>query len=921
MGCCHPEKKPEENEIFSFFHKMEKENQFNYTIDKYEENYDIIINLSSNKFEKLKKKQQVRIGFVGEILKNINKIYLEEKEEKLTKRILFYILVLTMTLENYLKEKKESSISNSNDLQQFLLTIIIKIMNKKFNDFQNMKLVVYYLANLLVILFSEIKDINQYFNIEDYIALIHKITEEKDVLKNNEIYPFIRVNLYCLGECFISNYPEITLNINSINILIKYYVQAYFNNLSFLLDNFNIFNKYLFFYNSSNMSGNNKTINNHFSSNKFLINDLIYKNNNYLSLSNIKSITNANDMSNYSINQSKILNNNIYRTSYLSNIDELSFNNNNFIEIIKTQDFKEIQKITFSLFSFLKTTIQDTLSGKRIFKSLVDVIEELITINNNNTTDKRLSLKKLIPSNFIQLEGGLKKNIPKIISLFLFNKCKIEGDKIIIMSFLDFISDKIKEEKYKEQYNDILLQLFFLFNNEQIKQTIINLLSHSFIKEIENQNSSDFIEELFGISQLNNYYIFGSNKIKIIKNFLINISSYFKEIQNINLRIKILNKLTDVLKKYIKLYNKNFNESPELEISSINTEAHVKNKLKKIEIFNLFKNFGLDNDNFDEDNNYYLAFIYQIKFLITFSSFLAYNFCKEEILNDLFVRKKAFKKLIHSITQLEILSIQGEKSYVNDIIKLIKLIINIAEKNSVDCFEDFQILCIILGDNLKIISIMSNKHKIIDFHLLNLIYSVLIFILIQLKKIFRLPNSIIKLHKEIIESINNVNKDISKNLNGIKTELYTNLKLNKKIYQDLKKYLKEDKNLNIEPKLFRQIIDIIYSKLFGKNSSLFIFLESQNCKLLEIEEWEMNDKTEITEGNISSYVNLKYQSNYINDISLKIPEDKESVFSLKEKDGESPKVNLPIELEDNKDSLFNKDINSSGQEILDKLKV
>ena len=28
------------------------------------------------------------------------------------------------------------------------------------------------------------------------------------------------------------------------------------------------------------MSGNNKTINNHFSSNKFLINDLIYKNKN-----------------------------------------------------------------------------------------------------------------------------------------------------------------------------------------------------------------------------------------------------------------------------------------------------------------------------------------------------------------------------------------------------------------------------------------------------------------------------------------------------------------------------------------------------------------------------------------------------------------------------------------------------------------
>ena len=55
MGCCHPEQKPEEFDILSFFHKMEKENKFEFNIEKYEENYDIIINLSSNTFKKLKK--------------------------------------------------------------------------------------------------------------------------------------------------------------------------------------------------------------------------------------------------------------------------------------------------------------------------------------------------------------------------------------------------------------------------------------------------------------------------------------------------------------------------------------------------------------------------------------------------------------------------------------------------------------------------------------------------------------------------------------------------------------------------------------------------------------------------------------------------------------------------------------------------
>ena len=61
MGCCHPEKKIEENEIYSFFQKMERENHFTFTIDNYDNIYEQIITLSSNKFKKLKKKQQVRI--------------------------------------------------------------------------------------------------------------------------------------------------------------------------------------------------------------------------------------------------------------------------------------------------------------------------------------------------------------------------------------------------------------------------------------------------------------------------------------------------------------------------------------------------------------------------------------------------------------------------------------------------------------------------------------------------------------------------------------------------------------------------------------------------------------------------------------------------------------------------------------------
>ena len=929
MGCCSPEKKPEENEIYSFFHKMEKEKQFNFTIEKYEENYDIIINLSSNKFKKLKKKQQVRLGFVMEILKNINKIYTEEKEERITKRILFYILILTLTLENYLKELKESNISNNNDLQQFLLTIIIKVLNRPFKSNQNLKLVLYYLANLLVILFSEIKDINNYFNIEQYINLINQITEGKDVLSNNEIYPFIRVNLYCLGECFSSNYQEIILNKESINILNKYYVQAYFHNWSFLLDNYNIFNKYLFFYNTNNNTNitNNKTVINNHLSNKQLVNDLIYKNNNYLSVSNIKSVTNINEMSNYSLNQSKIINNNIYRTSYLSNIEELSFNNGDFYGVIHTEDFQELQKITFSLYSFLKTTIQDTLSGKKIFRNFGNTIEEVYNNCNNNTNSnnnnnpiiKKPSFKKML-NTFAQPEEDINKNISKIILLFLFNKCKIENDKIIVMSFLDFISDRIKEGNNKYKYYDILVQLFFLFNNEQIKQTIINSLSHAFIREIENQNTFDFIEELFGTKHSNNFYLFGNKKMKILKHFLFNMSVNIKEIQNTNLKIKIYNKLTEILNKYIKIYNKNINESHLLEVSSYNTDNRIKYKLKKEDLLNFYRNFEVDHENIGDDKRYYFFSIHYIKFIITFSSFLTYNFTCAEVLKDLITRKKAFEKIINFITELEILSIQGEKSYVNEIIKLIKLTLKIIEQYSVDCFEDFQILLIFFGDSLQKLSKISHKHKKIDFHFLRLSYTVLIFILIQLKKIFRLPNSMVRIHKEIIDCIGNCNKDISTYLDEISDNIFTNSKLNKSVYQDLKKYLKEDKKYEIDPKLFRQIIDIIYSKLFGKTSSLFIFLESQNCKILMNE--EKNDRNEITEGNISSFVNFNTQSNFINDISLKLVEEKENSLSLKENEGESQRIKLPKDSEEYKESNFSKKDNVSfDKEICEKLKI
>ena len=174
--------------------------------------------------------------------------------------------------------------------------------------------------------------------------------------------------------------------------------------------------------------------------------------------------------------------------------------------------------------------------------------------------------------------------------------------------------------------------------------------------------------------------------MKIIKHFLIKMSVNVKELSNTNLKIKILIKLTDILDKYIKIYNKSQNEIilPSNEIPS--TENQIKYKIDKDILINMFQNFELYNENFEENNNdskininnlYYFFFINYVKFFIVFYQFMSYNFMCGEIYKDFAIRKKSFSKLINYITQLEILSIQGEIGYVKDIINIIKIMLKI----------------------------------------------------------------------------------------------------------------------------------------------------------------------------------------------------------------------------------------------------
>jgi hypothetical protein len=253
--------------------------------------------------------------------------------------------------------------------------------------------------------------------------------------------------------------------------------------------------------------------------------------------------------------------------------------------------------------------------------------------------------------------------------------------------------------------------------------------------------------------------------------------------------------------------------------------------------------------------------------------------------------------------KISIFSIKGEKSYINEIFQLIKLLLYLVEKNSNDCFQDFQILCNLMNTGLINLKKDSLKYQV-NFYGLKISYSITIFILLQLKNIFKIPNSIVKIHKDIIEEINKIDENISEHLDQMDVEKYLYSKLDKKVIDNLKNYLQKRENLDIDTLMFRKILDLIIEKLFGKTSSLFQFLEGQNCKII------MND--ELNKNNLSEdMIKSNYNSNCMNDIELNFLEEKEGGLSDKKDEQSSQQVNLPKCLEHSVNECNNNNLKSS----------
>ena len=833
MGCRQQEQRPEENDIYLFFHKMEKETDFNYTIEDYDKNYDAISQLSKNKFKKLEKKQSVRIGFVNEIMKTLNKLNISEREDRITRKILFYSLVLTLTLKNFLKENENNLyIKSNNDLQQSLLTIAVQTLKYKFENAQNLKLIIYYIAKMLILLFKEMKDIDQYLNIKNYIKELNSITEQENTLEEKEIYPFLKVNLSCLGEYFVSNYNENNLESSSIEIITNYFITVIFAKTSFISENYSIYKQEIF---SENYL---------FNINEQLVNKKKYYDSNRRkkTIASIKNID-------YLIDLNKERENleNEQKNEEINESDDKS-------KLRKDQNFLDLIEINESFYYFFRSVIHDISGGKKIFEIYNHHINNFITKTSND-----MRVNKKIPD----------FNKANEISLLLFFvKCKINGDNVIIYSFLEFEYELMNEGlKQKDFFSNFLMIFFELFKDEKnIYDKNLKLLSHLFLIEIEKLKDDEefLIEKILNFSET---FKVNDNRLGLFISFLYNVFYILKETQNDNLINNTLIKINLIFDKFNYIENgsksdsrsgsENQSKRDEEENEQtilLNTKQKVsKYVLNKEEFVYILKfcDFGkkvsnkkLKNEYIKNQKNH--LFNSYLNFFVNFISFLDEHFSFKEIFDDVSSKKYFYEKIITIITKLEIIYINENNIYINELLSLIKTLLNITEKNSYNYFVDFEIIYKYLNHNIYKIS----KIKIDELTLYHfkLIYSISIFIITQLKKIFRIPSSMKKIHEDIISEICKDNPNYINYFNNIDIGGYYNNKNiddNNYFYQNLineysNKNHNDKKKIILTNKKFKNLIDIIHNKFFGKESNLIIYFKSQGNILYENE--NENDK-------------------------------------------------------------------------------
>ena len=871
MGCCENVQSSEEENIFSFFNRKLKENNFNFTIKTYKEIYESISKFSGNNFKRLCKKQNIRLNFIKIIKKEENHFikYNKQKEEDIHK-ILYHIVILTMLLNSKINEFENDKINiedinndmcqnNLNSLKRELLELGYNLFNVEFFNDNNKKIIIYYLIKLFRLCFKDFHEVNNYISLKNYIEKIKSTIDLNNFIDEEEKYLFVKDNLLTIGEFFICNNYYTFDEIIS-NIIIEVSVMELNHRREYMI--------------------------NHIQEIKENINKIIRD--------AIEKIIIQDDYNNIIENQ---INNN--------NIKIERFNSDNINDEILNEDIKLIFE---SLYNIFKKIIIDIYSGKNI---IINLGNQLISKNDENN------------------------EFNKIIIFILFYQCYIKDDEKLILCFLEYITDLYSNNEQiiindnNNIYFDIALNSYYLmYKNEQLSKQYIALITQIFIKELETNNKNDqiLIIQLIKIYQNKEK----SNKInKLFFCLILNISRHYKVLLNSNIdgfnKILIKNifsNLNEIIKSYFinntRLINLNSIKEKNGLINTLNnnilsTNSETYNIYNYDNNINIIKisitNYEIITTNFFHFNNIKNELLEKLEFYLYFHLFIINNMNIFVLINDLAKREKIYFNLFKIITHLEILLIKKswnednvineEKNeinenmdYKNDIISSFQIILKINELNdSNNKIQDCYLFYKSISKNIITLSELVNQKNIgkfkIDSFNLKIIYSVIFFIICQFINLINIPNSILKLNFELIESIKSLNEKCGDLLSKINISNFINSTEDQN-YNYLKElFTKENtQNFNINDELFKKIMDIIYTKLFDKNSSLNIFFDNQifnsnyfdnvnNSYNKSISISKISDN--ITDGKDNSLINQykdDLNENNIEDISLHILDSK-----------------------------------------------
>ena len=871
MGCCENVQSSEEENIFSFFNRKLKENNFNFTIKTYKEIYESISKFSGNNFKRLCKKQNIRLNFIKIIKKEENHFikYNKQKEEDIHK-ILYHIVILTMLLNSKINEFENDKINiedinndmcqnNLNSLKRELLELGYNLFNVEFFNVNNNKIIIYYLIKLFRLCFKDFHEVNNYISLKNYIEKIKSTIDLNNFIDEEEKYLFVKDNLLTIGEFFICN-NYITFDEIISNIIIEISVMAL----------------------------------NHWR--EYMINNIqeIKENINKIIRDAIEKIIIQDDYNN--IIENKINNNNIKIEG---------FNSDNINDEILNEDIKLIFE---SLYNIFKKIIIDIYSGKNI---IINLGNQLISKNDENN------------------------EFNKIIIFILFYQCYIKDNEKLILCFLEYITDLYSNNEQiiindnNNIYFDIALNSYYLmYKNEQLSKQYIALITQIFIKELETNNKNDqiLIIQLIKIYQNKEK----SNKInKLFFCLILNISRHYKVLLSSNIdgfnKILIKNifsNLNEIIKSYFinntRLINLNSIKEKNGLINTLNnnilsTNSETYNIYNYDNNINIIKisitNYEIITTNFFHFNNIKNELLEKLEFYLYFHLFIINNMNIFVLINDFAKREKIYLNLFKIITHLEILLIKKswnednvinvEKNeinenmdYKNDIISSFQIILKINELNdSNNKIQDCYLFYKSISKNIITLSELVNQKNIgkfkIDSFNLKIIYSVIFFIICQFINLINIPNSILKLNFELIESIKSLNEKCGDLLSKINLSNFINSNEDQN-YNYLKElFTKENtQNFNINDELFKKIMDIIYTKLFDKNSSLNIFFDNQifNSNYFDNVNNRYNKSISIskisdniTDGKDNSLINQykdELNENNIEDISLHILDSK-----------------------------------------------